>query len=199
MKCGDFQDRISKFLENEMSDGERDQMDRHASGCSRCEASLEEMRLLTSQLNRLTRVQPSVGFDFALRSRLLIEAAESMPLLSKLEEYFAPAIPKLVWSGVAVAILAVAATSFLEDRGDFEMAETESVEQMTVVAPSTTQPGVQDRQGALRRLSQEASYPISQRLYSSRSDSVNSQQTTRRAPIARRGITAGIRKVSFRF
>jgi hypothetical protein len=199
MKCGDFQDRISKFLENEMSEGERDQMDRHASGCSRCEASLEEIRFLTGSLNRLTRVKPSVGFDFALRSRLLIEAVESMPLLSRLREYFAPAIPKLVWPAVAVAILAVAATSFMEDRADFEMAETESVEQMTVIAPSTTQPVVQDRQGALRRLSQEASYPISQRLYSSRSDSVKSQQTARRSPIARYGMTAGIRKVSFRF
>ena len=198
MKCGDFQDRISRFIENEVSDGERDRMDRHAAGCKDCNASLEEMRLLTGRLNRLTRVQPSVGFDFALRSRLLIEAAESIPLLRRLQDFFNPAIPKLVWSGAAVAVLAVAATVFLNDRGGPEFSEMESVEQMTVVAPSPAQTIGQDRQGALRRLSQEASYPISQRLYSSRSDSAN-LQTARPSAVSRRSMTAGMRKASFRF
>ena len=196
MKCGDFQDRISKFLENEVTEGERERMNQHASGCPDCETSLEEVRLMAGTLSRLTRVQPSVGFDFALRSRLLMEAAESVPLLRKLQEFLTPVFPKLVWSGATVAILAVAATLFLEDQGGKNLAHRESVEQLTIVAPSATQSFAKDRQGALRRLSQEASYPISQRLYGSRSDSVSAKK---RKPVVTRTMSAGMRKVSFRF
>jgi anti-sigma factor RsiW len=196
MKCGDFQDRISKFLENEVTERERVQMDQHTSGCPDCEASLEEVRLMAGRLSRLTRVQPSVGFDFALRSRLLLEAAESVPLLRRLQELFTPAFPKLVWSVATVAILAIAATLFLEDQGGKNLAQRDSVKQLTIVAPPAAQSFAKDRQGALRRLSQEASYPISQRLYSSRSDSVSAPK---RKPVVTRGVSAEMRKVSFRF
>lgn len=199
MMCGEFSKRISDYIDGEIGRDDRALMDRHSAECAACARSLEKMQAMRDRLARLPRVQPSMGFDFALRSRLLMEVAEKRSWRQRAREIFLPSIPRLLASGAAVALLALAVTAVFNERPAGRIAETEQVQQMTVVAPAVPRaPVVADRQGALKRLSQEASYPISTQFYRSQADSAAGRAKVRTAAPRSQSLP-GVRQVSVRF
>ena len=51
-------DRLSEYLDGELPENERIALEAHLSGCPRCSAVLEDLRLVVSQARRLTPLEP---------------------------------------------------------------------------------------------------------------------------------------------
>jgi len=65
------------YLDGRLSAAERARLDQHLAGCAPCRAQLEETRVLMGVLEEWKAVEPSAGFDAALRTRM--EAEKSRP------------------------------------------------------------------------------------------------------------------------
>ncbi len=193
--CGEFAARLSAYLENEVAGAKRAHMDRHVEECPTCACSLEGVRNLTQRLARMSRVPPSAGFDFALRSRLMMEAAQKTSFWNRLPDVFFPTLPRAFASGVAVVLMALGMTTALDEAPATRAVTTDRVHQLTVVAPAFSPFPAADRQGALKRLSQKTSYPISEQVSrTAPADSVKAASMVRMRPSRH---LANVRRVSF--
>ena len=133
--CGEFAARLSDYLENEVAGTKRAQMESHAQTCAACANSLEGVRNLTRRLARMSRERPSAGFDFALRSRLMMEAAQKPSFWNRLPDVFFPTIPRALASAAAVVLMALGMTTALDEAPETRGANADRVHQMTLVAP----------------------------------------------------------------
>jgi hypothetical protein len=59
MRCQDFVEHVTAYLEGALAPGDRDCFETHHRSCSRCQAHLAEMRLVTSSLRRLRPEPPA--------------------------------------------------------------------------------------------------------------------------------------------
>lgn len=195
MTCSEFAARLSDYLENEVAGTKRAQMESHAQACPACANSLEGVRNLTRRLARMSRERPSAGFDFALRSRLMMEAAQKPSLWNRLPDVFFPTIPRALASAAAVVLMALGMTTALDEAPETRAATADRVHQMTLVAPAFSSFPVEDRRGALKMLSQETSHPVLEQGYrAGRPDSVKAASMVRTRPGRH---LANVRRVSF--
>ncbi len=193
--CGEFAARLSDYLENEVAGTKRAQMESHAQACAACANSLEGVRNLTRRLARMSRERPSAGFDFALRSRLMMEAAQKPSFWNRLPDVFFPTIPRALASAAAVVLMALGMTTALDEAPETRGANADRVHQMTLVAPAFSPFPVEDRRGALKMLPQKTSVPASGQVYrAGRSDSVKAASLVRPRPGRH---LANVRRVSF--
>jgi|SaaInl7_200m_RNA_FD_contig_31_1440169_length_781_multi_14_in_0_out_0_2 anti-sigma factor RsiW len=195
MKCNEFSDRISAYLEDELGGDTRTAMDEHTGECSACAQRLSRTQVLTERLGQLPRAQPSAGFDFALRSRLLMEVSKEGRLADRLGAFFRPAFPRFALAGAtAVLVLLGASSVLMEDEQipkPVPVAKTVRVRDADVRVSTVTERGALK----LKALSSE-SYPVSGRYYRDREDSLRA--AAKRLPARSRG-TSDVRPVTVRF
>ena len=195
MKCNEFSDRISAYLEDELGGDSRTAMEEHSVACVVCAQRLSRTQALTERLGALPRSQPSAGFDFALRSRLLMEASREGRLADRLEAFFRPALPRFALAGAAAALVLLGAASVLMD-GD-HVPRPVPVAQTIRVRDAVAQGGTVIERGALKLKALSAeSYPVSGRYYRDREDSLRA--AARRLPVRRRSAST-VRPVAVRF
>ena len=58
MKCHDNKDLMMGYLDNELTDEQRGQFEKHLSGCSECAGELEQFRKLKAITDEVTLVEP---------------------------------------------------------------------------------------------------------------------------------------------
>jgi hypothetical protein len=58
MKCYDNKDLMMGYLDNELTDEQRGQFEKHLSGCSECTGELEQFRKLKAITDEVTLVEP---------------------------------------------------------------------------------------------------------------------------------------------
>ena len=169
MTCDEFSERVSEYIEGETGGDYRSAMEHHAADCPGCAHRLRDTRALTERLSRLPRVRPSAGFDFALRSRLLMELTEEGQWWRRLQNLLFPSIPRALLSGVAVALLALGVATVLQEAPVWQTLQAGSVRGNELLSqPHSATP---DRvAGALKLLSKEESYTISGTLYRPKPD-----------------------------
>jgi predicted anti-sigma-YlaC factor YlaD len=201
MTCGEFSERASDYIEREVAGDDRATMDRHIADCPSCAEIVKNMQPLMDRLARLSWVRPSVGFDFALRSRLLMEVAEAKQWRRRLQAFLFPSVPRVLVSGVAVALLALGVTTVLNEKPSEKSVAWEVPGSGGVQRPAGTLPAypTMNGRGALKQVSQGASYPISRsalQFYTSQSDSM---RPATRTPARQRRRPSGVQRVSVRF
>ena len=206
MTCGEFTSRISENIDRTVGDRDRELMDGHAEECPACEERLSGAHAVKERLARLPRLRPSVGFDFALRSRLMMELSHSERNWVVRNILFSP--QGRTYAVAAMVILALGVTGFTR-LSPFHTEETvtpvalqpqHALQQVSslIVPPSVAPNSVQSSRGALRRLSQEASYPISQRYLQSHQGTSSTVSVARRGTL-NRSYNARVRQVRVRF
>ena len=163
--CGEFAARLSAYLEEEVAGVKKTEMDRHIETCATCANSLEGVRNLTGRLARMSRVRPSAGFDFALRSRLMMEAAQKTSFWSRLPDVFVPTLPRTLATCAAVVLIAFGMTTGLDEAPKTRAVSTDRVHQMTLVAPASSTFPAADLRGALKMLPQKTPNPDSRQAY----------------------------------
>lgn len=115
MRCRDFQSRISAYVEGEQDEGVRRLMDAHLGECPGCVEALHGVRGIQARLGRLQRVRPSADFTFALRGKLLMEAAQSRSLRARAMAWLFPTVPRTVLSGALVVVATVGLALMVSD------------------------------------------------------------------------------------
>ena len=171
MRCRDFEDRVSAYLEEELGADMRATMEQHAVVCTSCAEALSQTEALTGRLSQLPRCRPSAGFDFALRSRLLMEASKATRWADRLEAFLRPAFPRFALAGATVALVVLGAASVLVN--DQPVPNHLPAPQMVSAPAAGIRPETVARRGALKLKALSAnSYTISERYYRARADSV---------------------------
>ncbi|MCZ6636286.1 MAG: hypothetical protein O7G87_23050 [bacterium] len=176
MTYEEFSNRISDYLDGEMTPAQQAEMERQVEIDPACQALLKDMQVLTERLKRLPREEPSAGFNFALRSHLLMEVAK--------EQRWTHRIPgrRKLFAAAAAVILGLGIHYFLPETPKQQISGVGEVRlQQAGSGP------VLDHRGSLKGLAKQ-SQPISgrqvQQVYGLASDSAKAlkKQPVRRLP-----------------
>jgi anti-sigma factor RsiW len=113
MTCRDFQNRISAYVYEEQDENVRHLMDAHLKECPGCVEALNGVRKIRVRMGQLKQVRPSPDFTFAVRGKLLLEAAQSrMGLRARLASWLFPNVSRTMLAG-AFAVVAVAGLALI--------------------------------------------------------------------------------------
>lgn len=207
MTVENFSDKLSAYIDGELAEADRAEMARMIEEIPACAAMYENMVVLQERLSDLPELKPSAEFEFGLRSRILLEAANETRVRHKVKQVLFPTVGRSVLSGAVAAMLALGVSVLLQS--DPEPAATASVPALDPVEAVRVYGAMNDRvatvpaqpvdRGALKQLSQEESFALSRRLYRARTDSPASREavTPRTRPVAQRGQAKPIPAVSF--
>lgn len=174
-----FEDKISAYLDDELNAIERAEVERKASECEDCRALLKDMKALKERLARLPQAQPSAGFNFALRSHLLLEVAKENQMSHRVRRVFFGSAVRTITTLAAAVVLGLGLTSVVQDQTTSASIAQTAVED-TEFPLISAQPAVSvEHQGALRRLSQQ-SHRLDGKLYRDGQDSGRVDTTSNR-------------------
>ena len=76
MSCNEICDKLSLYIDNELSDEEMQQMEEHLQSCENCQKELEEYRELISILKSLPDEEPPEGYCDRLHKKLSDNSAQ---------------------------------------------------------------------------------------------------------------------------
>lgn len=111
MNCNDFENRISGYLDGELSDQEMKQFEQHITSCSKCAALVSEMESLDNILHEMEEPLPDEaywgGFDARL-SEKVDKASSPRPWWNIFTRF-----NKTQWALAAIVILLVIAFPFI--------------------------------------------------------------------------------------
>ena len=190
-----FSERVSAYIEGELGAVGRAEMEQKAAACPRCKALLEDVQTLTEQLRSLPRAQPSAGFNFALRSHLLMETAE--------EQRWPRRVGYVLFSSALRTALAVAAVVVLGLGLAALWSQTQEAPQLAMPTPSEeielmpARPVVVDHRGAL--LPKEGAYSLSWRQYRAQQQQADTVRAIRQRPVSPRLPMPEVKQVKVSF
>lgn len=70
MRCEEFEQHLSDYLEGETSLEQTEKMDLHALWCPACQATVQGVRQVCHQLGRLAQISPSASYKLGLWSKV---------------------------------------------------------------------------------------------------------------------------------
>lgn len=165
-----FEDKISAYLDDELNHVDRLEMERKASECEKSRALLKDMKAIKKRLSNLPQAQPSAGFNFALRSHLLMEVAKEDQLGHRVRRAFFGSTVRTISTLAAAIVLGLGLANMAQDQvGSVSVAQTASEDVEFPLTPAQPALAV-DHQGALERLSQQ-SHRLDGKLYRNGQDS----------------------------
>jgi hypothetical protein len=97
-------DRLSEYLDGELSPGERTQMEAHLRACPVCTTVLDELRAVTAQASALSPTPPAADLWPGIEARLERRAAVT-PFRERATRRFSFTMPQLVAAGLALMVL----------------------------------------------------------------------------------------------
>ncbi|MSS73870.1 MAG: hypothetical protein EXS64_20645 [Candidatus Latescibacteria bacterium] len=184
MTCRDFQNRISAYVYGEQDEDVRGLMDVHLAECLECVEALNGVRKLRARLGQLHQVRPSPDFTFAVRGKLLMEAARSRTgLRVRLVSWLFPTVPRTMLAG-AFAVIAVAGLALIVSGPDrLSFVAKSHKQEMREISASPAQEAPSHY--VLERIpaSSRRGMAISSRTYKARSDSLSALRNGRMANV----------------
>ena len=79
MSCNEICDKLSLYIDNELSDEEMQQMEEHLQSCENCQKELDEYKDLISILKSLPEEEPPEGYCARLHKKLSDNSARFQP------------------------------------------------------------------------------------------------------------------------
>ncbi len=101
-------DRLSDYLDGELSAGERAALETHLAGCRGCAAALDELRAVIAAAGSLVDEPPARDLWSGIEARLGPAAVTTSPAVISLAEHrrrFSFTLPQLAAAGIAVVAL----------------------------------------------------------------------------------------------
>jgi anti-sigma factor RsiW len=208
MTVDSFSDKLSAYIDGELPEADRAEIEEMISEIPACSAMFENMMILQERLGNLPELQPSAEFEFGLRSQILLEAAKETHLRHKVKQVLFPTVGRSILSGAVAAMLAMGVTVLLQGdpKNDVSASRVPAEAELVpagaqldpaqtiqyygaVNARSATVPAQSVDRGALKQLSEQESYALARRLYRARTDSPLSKSTTdlRTRPVVQQG------------
>jgi anti-sigma factor RsiW len=106
MECHSIEEKLSAYIDNQLSSEEKIQMDEHLKTCPKCSLSLEELRKTIVYTQRIKDVEPPSWLTQKVMSRVKKEAEEKKGIMQKLFYPLYIKIPIEVFATVAIAVTA---------------------------------------------------------------------------------------------
>lgn len=97
-------DRLSEYLDDELSPGERAQVEAHLSECEACTTVLDELRAVTAQAATLPSTPPTVDLWPGIEARLERRAVVA-PFRERAAQRFSFTMPQLAAAAAALILL----------------------------------------------------------------------------------------------
>jgi anti-sigma factor RsiW len=97
-------DRLSEYLDDELSPGERAQVEAHLRECAACTTVLDELRAVTVQASALPSAPPATDLWPGIEARLERRATVT-PFRERAARRFSFTMPQLVAAGLALMVL----------------------------------------------------------------------------------------------
>ena len=167
MTYEEFSNRVSDYLDGDMTPAQRAEMEHQAARSPACKALLEDVGALSERLKRLPREEPSAGFNFALRSHLLMEVAKEQQWARRV--FLAGPVRRTVFAAAAALVLGLGLNAIWQNGPEQPLSGVGEIPLQSAGSPQ-----VLDHRGSLKRLAND-SQPISgrqvQQVYGSVSDS----------------------------
>jgi hypothetical protein len=66
LRCGEFEQHLSEYIEGETSLEQTEKMDQHVLQCPACQATVRGVRQICHQLGRLAQISPPASFKLGL-------------------------------------------------------------------------------------------------------------------------------------
>jgi anti-sigma factor RsiW len=165
-----FEEKISAYLDDELNSVERAEMERKASECGDCRALLKDLKALKERLARLPQAQPSAGFNFALRSHLLMHLTKESQTSHRVRRVFFGSAVRTIATMAAAIVFGFGLTRVVQDRIASSPSVQTAVEDTEFPLTPAQTTIAADHRGALERLSQQ-SHRLDGKLYRDNQDS----------------------------
>lgn len=165
-----FEEKISAYLDDELSPIARTEMERKAAECEDCRVLLKDMKALKERLTRLPQAQPSAGFNFELRSHLLMAVAKENQMSHRVRRVFFGSTMRTITTLAAAVILGLGLTNVVQDQiSSIPVVQATAEDADFLLTPAQPASAI-DHRGALERLSQQ-SRRLDGKLYRNSQDS----------------------------
>ena len=76
MNCRRMENKIMRYVDGRLKEGERLEMEKHLSTCAACQLRVNEFRAVNVLLDELPTIEPSAAFDVRLHARVAAEPAK---------------------------------------------------------------------------------------------------------------------------
>ncbi len=129
------EEELIPYLDGRLSATERARLDQHLAGCAPCRAQLEESRALMGVLEEWKAVEPSAGFDAALRTRLEQEKSRRAAWFA-LRPAYAAALVFALLLVIGLSLLQPGPTPSVSPAGGPELSPPAQVAQVPPTASS---------------------------------------------------------------
>jgi tetratricopeptide (TPR) repeat protein len=102
----DWTDRLSEYLDHELSDRDRMALDAHLATCQECRTTLEELRAVVARAASLQPVPPAADLWPGVEQRLDVRSRSTVtPFRARLARRVSFTLPQLVAAGLALMVL----------------------------------------------------------------------------------------------
>jgi anti-sigma factor RsiW len=73
MSCTRMETRLLGYIDGRLKESEQREMEKHLAACPACTVRVNEFRSVSSLLDELPQIEPSVAFDVRVRARIAAE------------------------------------------------------------------------------------------------------------------------------
>ena len=110
-------DRLSEYLDDELSRDERAGLEDHLASCAACTATLAELRDVVARASNLTPRPPAADLWPGVESRLDPVQSVVMPFRTRVRRRVSFTLPQLVAAGLALMVMSGGAVWVLQNGG----------------------------------------------------------------------------------
>ena len=155
MEHTEVRQKLSAYLDGAVSGAEREELEAHLAGCSRCRAALADLERTVGHLRNLSKVEPPSWLTAKIMAKVREEARPSPSLWQRL---FFPLHVKLPLEAVALVFLCV--TGYYLARTSAPELVAPPAPQVTTGVPPSEQPQPQAGTGQKEQSPQTARQPV---------------------------------------
>ena len=108
MTTDDFTDRLSEYLDDELSPHERTVIEVHLASCAECRSTLEALRAIVSNAGQLTDSPPKSELWSGIAARIAVpewRVARASPFRRLISSRLSFTLPQLAAAGLALMVL----------------------------------------------------------------------------------------------
>ncbi len=106
MNCDDIRDLFTGFIDDALSEEEKDAIRTHLASCTLCSKKLKELRQTVVLVNNLGEVEPPPWFTQKIMSQIKQES-QKKNLFDKIHDFFTVGVPVKVLASALVAVIAI--------------------------------------------------------------------------------------------
>lgn len=117
-KCKDIENNLPLYLDNLLSDADKQAIEEHLKSCPRCTKALVQLSKTHTLVNNLTKIEPPAWF----KQKIMVRVREEEGKKSLVQKWFYPLrikIPVQIFATVFIAVLAV----YIYKAGEEQMKE----------------------------------------------------------------------------